>query len=165
MESLTHSTTSSDRASLSELSQYQRSTKERIFHAVLFEGLGILFATPLAMWITGKPVGSMAALSATISAIAMLWNMLFNWLFDRLQYRYGFKRGFWMRILHTCAFESGLILMVVPLIAWWVDTTLWHALALNIGIVLFFMPYTFFYNLAYDTLRKRIVKARQLKHS
>ncbi|MCQ9616666.1 PACE efflux transporter [Paenalcaligenes niemegkensis] len=163
VKSLTHVDTVADRVSAGELLQYQRSLKERIFHALLFEGLGILFATPLAMWITGKSAVSMAALSAVISAIAMLWNMLFNWLFDRLQLRYGFRRGFWMRILHTCAFEIGLILIVVPLVAWWVDTTLWHALVLDIGLVLFFMPYAFFYNLGYDHIRARMVRARELK--
>lgn len=145
-----------------DLSQYQRSLKERIFHAALFEGFGILFATPLAMWITGKSALSMAALSAVISAIAMLWNMLFNWLFDRLQHRYGFERGFWIRILHSCIFELGLIILVVPLVAWWVNTSLWHALVLDIGLILFFLPYAFFYNLIYDTIRKKVVRTRTL---
>lgn len=144
-----------------DLALYRRSLKERIFHAVLFEVLGVLFATPLAMWLTGKSVLSMAALSAVISGMAMLWNMLFNWLFDRLQIRYGFHRNVWVRILHACCFEIGLIIMVVPLVAWWVETTLWHALVVDIGLVLFFLPYSFFYNLSYDLIRQHVMKKRQ----
>lgn len=144
-----------------ELALYDRSLKERVFHAVLFEVFGVLFATPLAMWLTGKSALSMAALSAVISGMAMLWNMLFNWIFDRLQRHYGFHRNVWVRILHACCFEIGLIIMVVPLVAWWVDTTLWHALVVDIGLVLFFLPYSFFYNLSYDLIRKRMMQKRQ----
>lgn len=156
------SSSSSTNASTQELALYDRSLKERIFHATLFEIFGVIFATPLAMWLTGKTMFSMAALSAVISGIAMLWNMLFNWLFDRLQVRYGFHRSIWVRILHACCFEVGLIIMVVPLVAWWVNTSLWHALVVDTGLVLFFLPYSFFYNLLYDVIRGRIMKNRQL---
>lgn len=141
-----------------EQALYQRSLKERIFHAILFEILGIIFATPLAMWLTKKPALSMAALSAVISGMAMLWNMLFNWLFDVLQRRLHFRRGILIRILHACCFEIGLIIMVVPLVAWWIETTLWHALVVDIGLVLFFLPYSFFYNLIYDKCRLLIMR-------
>lgn len=156
-KTLSTTTTSSDNTTLTdELRLYQRSLKERVFHATLFEVLGVMFATPLAMWLTGKSMLSMASLSAVISGIAMLWNMLFNWIFDGLQRKYGFHRNFWIRILHSCCFEIGLIIVVVPIVAWWVDTTLWHALVVDIGLVLFFLPYSFFYNLVYDLIRKQI---------
>lgn len=145
---------------LDEHALYQRSLRERIFHATLFEIFGIIFATPLAMWLTKKPALSMAALSAVISGMAMLWNMIFNWIFDVLQRRLHFRRGFWIRILHACCFEIGLIIMVVPLVAWWVDTTLWHALVVDIGLVLFFLPYSFFYNLIYDKCRLLMMRKR-----
>ncbi len=147
----------------SHLSAYERSLKERIFHAVLFEILGILFATPLAMWLTGKSATSMAALSAVISGMATLWNMVFNWLFDRFQRRLGFERTLYVRVLHACAFELGLIIMVVPVVAWWIDSSLWHALVLDIGLVLFFLPYTFIYNLVYDKVRTLLVAHRRYK--
>lgn len=150
-----------DFAFINEQALYQRGVKERIFHAVLFEVLGILFATPLAMWMTKKPALSMAALSAVISGMAMLWNMIFNWIFDMLQRRYHFRRNLWVRALHACCFEIGLIIMVVPLVAWWVNTTLWHALVVDIGLVLFFLPYSFFYNLIYDNIRLKLMKGQQ----
>ena len=43
--------------------------------------------------------------------------------------------------------------MVVPVAAWWLNVSLVEALLLDLGIVLFFLPYTFCFNLAYDALR------------
>src|SRR5690625_8049524 len=97
------------------------------------------------MWMTKKPALSMAALSAVISGMAMLWNMIFNWIFDVLQRKYHFRRSISIRILHACCFEVGLIIMVVPLVVWWVNTPLCHALSVDIGIVVLFLPYPFFF--------------------
>ena len=43
--------------------------------------------------------------------------------------------------------------MVVPVAAWWLNVSLVEALLLDLGIVLFFLPYTFCFNLAYDAAR------------
>lgn len=132
---------------------YERSLAERVFHALLFEVLAIGISAPLAAWITGETMLSMGILTAIIATIAVLWNMLYNWLFDRLQTRRGFVRTLWVRAIHSAGFEFGLIIIVIPLIAVWLDTTLWHALVLDIGLVLFYMPYAFVFNLCYDKIR------------
>ncbi len=134
---------------------YERSVAERAFHAVLFEVLAIGISAPLASWLTGHSISSMGLLTAAIATMAVAWNMLYNWLFDRLQRRWGFERTLWVRAAHACGFELGLILAAIPFAAWWLDVSLWHALLLDIGLVLFYLPYAFFFNLAYDTLRKR----------
>jgi hypothetical protein len=36
-------------------------------------------------------------------------------------------------------------------------STIWHALVLDIGLVLFYLPYAFCFNLGYDKLRKKII--------
>jgi uncharacterized membrane protein len=101
----------------------------------------------------------MGGLTAVIATMALLWNMLYNWMFDKLQMRYGFQRTLWVRVLHACGFELGLLVAAIPVVAWWLDTTLWHALVLDIGLVLFYLPYAFFFNLGYDKLRQRFVAA------
>ena len=88
--------------------------------------------------------------------------MLFNALLDRAQRRMGFRRTLGARAVHSVIFEIGLILAVVPLAAWWLDIGLWEAFVLDIGIVLFFLPYTFAFNWSYDRLRE-IVVARHLR--
>lgn len=143
-----------------QVKDYERSIKERIFHGILFEILAIGIATPLAAWLTGETLIAMGILSAVIALMAILWNMLFNWMFDQLQKRWQFKRNIGIRILHSCAFELGLILMAVPFIAWWIDSTLIHAFILDIGLIMFFLPYSFVFNLCYDKLRVRVLSAQ-----
>ncbi|NQW82285.1 MAG: PACE efflux transporter, partial [Polaromonas sp.] len=116
----------------------------------------------LGAWLLDYSLAHMGLLTLMISLIAMLWNMLFNALFDRLQLRLGFHRTVVVRAAHAVVFEIGLVLAVVPLAAWWLGISLWTAFLLDIGIVLFFLPYTFFYNLAYDSLRMRVIN-RQLR--
>jgi uncharacterized membrane protein len=132
---------------------YERSLAERVLHALLFEVLAIGISAPLAAWITGETVLSMGLLTAVIATIAVLWNMFYNWAFDCLQNRHGFERTLWVRAIHSVGFELGLIIIVIPLMVWWLETTLWHALALDIGLVLFYLPYAFVYNLCYDKVR------------
>ena len=136
----------------------QKSVKERFFHALGFEVLAIAICAPLGAWLLGYSLAHIGLLTLMISLTAMLWNMVFNALFDRLQLRLGFHRTMAVRAAHAIAFEIGLVLAVVPLAAWWLGIGLWQAFLLDIGIVLFFLPYTFAYNWTYDTLRVRLIQ-------
>lgn len=131
-----------------------------MFHALTFEVLAIVISAPLAAWITGQSVVSMGVLTAIIATIAVAWNMLYNWAFDRLQASSGFARTYWVRAAHAVGFEVGLILIVIPLIASWLDVSLWRALVLDIGLVLFYLPYGFLFNLGYDKVREGLIADR-----
>ncbi|MFA7437575.1 multidrug/biocide efflux PACE transporter [Castellaniella sp.] len=136
---------------------HQRSAGERLFHALAFEILAIGLSAPLAAWITGHSVLSMGVLTAVIATIAVLWNILYNWLFDRAQARWRFDRSTGVRVVHTCGFEGGLIVIAIPFVAWWLGISVWQALLLDIGLVLFYLPYGFLFNLGYDKIREKIV--------
>lgn len=138
----------------------QKSVKERFFHALCFEVLAIAICAPLGAWLLGYSLAHMGVLTLMISLIAMAWNMLFNMAFDGAQRRLGFARTLTARAVHSVLFEIGLILAVVPLAAWWLDIGLWEAFVLDIGIVLFFLPYTFVFNWTYDHARARVVARR-----
>ena len=138
----------------------QKSVKERFFHALGFEVLAIAICAPLGAWLLGYSLAHMGVLTLMISLIAMAWNMLFNMAFDGAQRRLGFTRTLAVRAVHSVLFEIGLILAVVPLAAWWLDIGLWEAFVLDIGIVLFFLPYTFVFNWTYDSVRARVVARR-----
>lgn len=140
----------------------QKSVKERFFHALGFEVLAIVICAPLGAWLLGYPLAHIGLLTLMISLVAMLWNMVFNTLFDRAQRRIGFERKLLARVVHSLLFEVGLILAVVPLAAWWLSIGLWEAFVLDIGIALFFLPYTFVFNWTYDHLRA-IVVARRMR--
>lgn len=96
-----------------------KTLKERIFHALAFEGLAVLLTAPVLSLVMNKPLAHMGALTLMFSTVAMLWNMLFNSLFDRAQRRMGFQRTLQVRVLHAMLFELGLIVVLVPLAAWW----------------------------------------------
>ena len=83
--------------------------------------------------------------------------MLFNGLFDRLLTRLAIVRTAWVRVVHALLFESGLVALGVPLIAWWLDVSLWQAFVLDIGVLLFFLPYTYVYHWVYDLIRERVL--------
>ena len=134
-----------------------KSVRERFFHALAFELLAIAICAPLGAWLLGYSLAHIGLLTLMISLVAMTWNMIFNAIFDRAQRRLGFERTMVARALHAVLFEIGLLLAVVPLAAWWLDIGLWEAFVLDIGIALFFLPYTFLFNLAYDHLRARFV--------
>ena len=133
-----------------------KSFTERVFQALGFEGLALLICTPLLVWITGRPALEMGAVTLGISLLALSWNVVFNSLFDRLKTRLQLANGGWTRVLHALLFEGGLILLAVPLIAALMKISLLEAFILDIGVLLFFLPYTYVYHWGYDVLRERI---------
>jgi uncharacterized membrane protein len=128
---------------------------ERAFHATLYEAVAIVLCAPVAAWAMGTSLPKMGALTLTFSAIAMVWNIVFNALFDSAQRRWPFERTFAVRLLHGAVFEFGMFAMCIPLAAWWLSISLWEALLLDAGLLLFFLPYTVVFNWAYDTARQR----------
>ncbi|MFS2161617.1 multidrug/biocide efflux PACE transporter [Pseudomonas sp. Pseusp122] len=140
-----------------------KTLKERAFHALLFEIIGVLLFAPLLAWLMDHSLSRMGAMTVMVSTAAMLWNMLFNALFDRLRARLHLAMSMGLRVLHALAFEGGLVLVVVPLAAWWLSLSLLDALLLDIGLLLLFLPYTLIFNWLYDTLRERLAPARDAR--
>lgn len=132
-----------------------KSITERIFQAVGFELLAILICTPLLAWLMKKPMLEMGAVTVLIALLALGWNVVFNRYFDRMLERMNVAHNAWVRVVHALLFEGGLIVMGVPLIAWWLSVSLWQAFLLDIGVLLFFLPYTYVYHWGYDVLRER----------
>jgi uncharacterized membrane protein len=135
----------------------KRSIIERIFHAMVFEAIAIALTSVFLVWIMQQTLSDAGGLAIVISLTAMLWNMVFNAAFDRAQARMAFQRTVGVRAVHALIFEIGLTLVVVPLAAWWLDIRLLEALILDIGLLAFFLFYTFVYNWTYDILRARWV--------
>ncbi|MBV6824989.1 multidrug/biocide efflux PACE transporter [Pseudomonas sp. PD9R] len=134
-----------------------KSITERIFQAIGFELLAILICTPLLAWIMDKPMLEMGVVTLVIAALALAWNVVFNGFFDRLLKRFAIVHSAWVRVVHALLFEGGLVALGVPLIAWWLNISLWQAFLLDIGVLLFFLPYTYVYHWVYDVVRERLV--------
>ena len=138
----------------------EKSLTERIAQATGFELLAVLLCTPLLAWAMDKPVLDMGLATVAIGLIALGWNVLFNGLFDRLLKRLALSPSPWTRVLHALLFEGGLVAVCVPLIAWWLQISLLQALIMDIGVLLFFLPYTYVYHWAYDVVRERLMQRR-----
>jgi uncharacterized membrane protein len=92
-------------------------------------------------------------LAVSASAIAVVWNLAFNTAFERWEARQSqTTRSVLRRVVHAVCFESGLVLFLVPLMAWWFDTSLLEALVMDLGLVLFFLGYTFVFNWSFDRI-------------
>ncbi len=132
----------------------QRTIQERILHALLFELLAILLTTLIGVYLLHKPVGSMGILSVLISVTALLLNIVFNAIFDRYFPYIAGRRSVKIRILQAVDFEGALILFTIPLIAFFLSVSLWEALMIELGFLIFFLFYTYTYNWSYDQLRR-----------
>jgi len=135
------------------ISPVYRSRLERIMHAVIFEVVANILVFVILMGFTAAAPAQSGVLTLVSSAVAMGWNYLFNWLFDALQAKLGFKKGLAMRTLHALAFEAGLLLILIPFAAWWLEITLLAALRLECGLVLFFLVYALAFNWLWDSAR------------
>lgn len=136
-----------------------RTLRERVLHALLYELCAMALLAPLGSWLLGHSLAHTGALALWMSATAMLWNMLFGALFERLEAQLGWTRTPWVRSLHAIGFEGGLVLLCVPVVAWWLQVSYWQALWLDIGVLLFFLPYTWLFNWLYDHTRARRARA------
>ena len=141
---------------------FQRKTlTERVIHAVSFEGLATLILAPTAAWLMQRSVLEMGGLSVLLATLAMVWNLIYNAAFDRLWPVSRVVRTLKVRALHAIGFESGFILIGVTAVALILGVSLIQAFMLEIGFMLFFLPYTLLFNWIWDTLRERVLKYRQ----
>ncbi|MDO5757476.1 MAG: PACE efflux transporter [Rhodobacterales bacterium] len=129
-----------------------RSTADRIRHALVFEGMGLAIVVPAGAWafsLAAQDMGIVAVVSATL---ATLWTYLYNLIFDKvMQKRAGHTRkGLVLRVFHSILFEFGLLLILMPFLAWYLGITLIQAFWMDIAFALFYLCYAFVYNWLYD---------------
>lgn len=136
--------------------------KRKLVYVTVFEAIAISVCTVGFAVLSGKSLAHAGALSVVTSAIAILWNFLFTNLFEAWEARQATGgRSIGRRVAHAVCFEAGLLLIIVPLTAAWLDITLTSALVLNIGLAGFFLVYTFAFNWSFDRLFGLPASARQ----
>ncbi len=126
-------------------------THRRILQAVLYEAIAVAFVGPTMSLVFDRPVGSTLALAVVMSTAALAWNYAFNGIFEAWEARQSVKgRSFGRRLAHGIGFEGGLVLMLVPVMAYWLDTTLLNAFLADLGILAFFFVYAIGFTWAFD---------------
>jgi uncharacterized membrane protein len=127
--------------------------KRKIVYVATFEAIAVCICTVAFSAISNKDFVHAGVLSVATSLVAILWNFTFTALFETWEKRQVVRgRSVKRRIVHAALFECGLVLMLVPLIAWWLEMTLAHAFATNLGLVVFFLVYAFCFGWCFDRI-------------
>jgi uncharacterized membrane protein len=123
----------------------------RVLQAILYEAFAIAFVAPVLSVAFDEPPASSIGLAVVLSSIALAWNFVFNTLFERWEARQSVRgRSFARRLAHGIGFEGGLVVMLVPVMALWLNTSAWTAFLANLGLLAFFFVYAIVFTWAFD---------------
>lgn len=131
-----------------------RTFGDRVRHALLFEAVALAIFIPGSAVLFDQPLEHMGFIGIASATIATLWNFVFNIGFDRAMRRLRgtVHKTMAIRVAHTFLFEAGLVVMLIPMIAWYLGIGLGAALVMDMAIVTFYLVYGFLFNLAYDRI-------------
>ncbi|MBC7699495.1 PACE efflux transporter [Aquabacterium sp.] len=126
--------------------------KRKLVYVTLFELIAICMSSTLLALISTRDSFVYAGVAAVVSsAIALLWNLAYTSGFEYWEARQAKKgRGFMRRVAHALGFELGLVVLLVPVFAVLLGLSLWDAFVYDLGLMVFFMVYTFLFNLGFD---------------
>ena len=129
-----------------------RTTADRIRHALLFELIGLIFLIGGGTILTGFDAHSLGVIGVVSSLVATAWNYVYNLGFDRamLRLRGSVLKTHPIRALHALLFEGGLLVLLLPFVAWMLGVSLWQAFLFDLAIAAFYIVYGYAYNWAYD---------------
>lgn len=127
--------------------------KRKLVYVSLYELFAVALTSAGLTLLAGSSPAHAGVAAVASSAIALVWNLVYTHLFEAWEARQATRgRSLGRRVAHAVGFEGGLIVMLVPLFAWWLDISLWQALLLDFGLIVFFLVYTFVFNLAFDRI-------------
>ena len=134
-----------------------RSLRERIIQVIAFEVGAFLLAVPLYALIFEESAASSALLLTVLTAAVMVWspihNTLFDWVDGRLSGRLASDRLHRWRIVHAVSHEATTMFFTLPLILGMTGLGLKEALALDVGLTLFYAAYAYIFHLVFDMVR------------
>jgi uncharacterized membrane protein len=131
-----------------------RSAWDRIRHAISFELGGLALVSPLGAWAFDLPLADITMVRMACAFIATVWTYAYNLAFDTALQRLsgGTGKSIPMRVLQAILFEAGLLAMLTPLMAWYLDISLVQAFLMDVAFALVFVLYAFVFNWAYDCI-------------
>jgi uncharacterized membrane protein len=123
----------------------------RVLQAVLYEVFAIAFVGPVLSVAFDKPPTSTLALAVVLSSIALIWNYVFNAIFERWEATQAVRgRSFLRRLAHGTGFEGGLVVILVPVMALWLDISPLNAFLANLSLLAFFFIYAVVFTWVFD---------------
>ena len=129
-----------------------RTTFDRIRHAISCEVIALAIVIPAGAVLFDKPITDIGMVSLISATIATAWNYLYNLIFDHamLRLRGGVHKTLGVRIVHALLFEGGLLVVLLPFIAWYLAISLVQAFVMDVSFAAFYLVYAFVFNWAYD---------------
>lgn len=127
--------------------------RRKIAYAVSFETLGTLVASVYLWLVSEASAGSSLALSVLTATIALSWSYVFNTGFEAWEARQPVKgRSLKRRTVHALMFEGGLVLICIPVMAWWLQVGYLEALVYEAGLIALFILYTYAFTWGFDRI-------------
>lgn len=138
----------------------------RVVQAILYEVFAIAFVGPVLSVAFDKPATSTLGLAVVLSSIALAWNYVFNALFERWEARQAVRgRSFLRRLAHGTGFEGGLVILLVPVMSFWLEITFFEAFLANLGLLAFFFVYAIAFTWAFDRVFGLPASALEREHA
>ncbi len=134
-----------------------RSLRERAIQTLAFEVGGLALATPLYWLIFGGDAEDSLVVVAAISVAVLTWspihNTAFDWVEWRLARRVASDRPARLRAVHALSHEATAMAVSLPVIVWlgghgWIE-----AIAVDLGLTLFYTGYAYVFHMVYDWWR------------
>jgi len=123
----------------------------RVLQAVLYEVIAIAAVGPILSLAFDEPPTSTFGLAFVLSTVALTWNYGFNWIFERWESKQTVRgRSLARRLAHGAGFEGGLVVILLPIMSFWLDISLAAAFVANLGLLVFFFVYAIAFTWAFD---------------
>lgn len=123
----------------------------RVAFVIGYEALSLLFTILVLGALLGHGGGESTLTAVLVTLTATAWNYVWNLLYEAIERRRGARgRGFWSRTTHAFGYEGGVLIFTIPLVAMTLGVGLLEALAIEGGLLVFFLIFTLGYTWAFD---------------
>ncbi|AWA46674.1 MULTISPECIES: PACE efflux transporter [Acinetobacter] len=127
--------------------------KRRVTYVFFYEVLSFLICAMILAVLSGSTISHTGPLSLLIAVIAVSVNFFYNYAFEWWEKRQHSKtRTIFRRVVHAIGFQVVLVIILIPLIAWWMQISLVKAFLLDFSLMIIIPCYTFVYNYFFDHL-------------
>lgn len=127
--------------------------KRRVTYVFFYEVLSFLICAMILAVLSGSTISHTGPLSLLIAVIAVSVNFFYNYAFEWWEKRQHSKtRTIFRRVVHAIGFQVVLVIILIPLIAWWMQISLVKAFLLDFRLMIIIPCYTFVYNYVFDHL-------------
>jgi len=142
-------------------------TKRRVTYVFFYEVFSFMICAVVLAMLSGNSMSHTGPLSLLIAVIAVSVNFAYNYVFELWEKRQVSKtRTLLRRVAHAIGFQIVLVMILIPLIAWWMQVSLMKAFLLDFSLMVLIPCYTFVYNYLFDVvfgLPSHLVKSTELK--